>query len=320
MPKFIRWARTKNANQPIYELAPQTHQQKDKTPTMGGLVFVLSAILASLLCAKLTNPYVLVGILSLMLFCGIGFLDDYSKIVGKTNHAGLTPKAKMILLVIFSLFLSSCLYFCTDLGGDIYLPFYKNPVINLSYFSIFFWTLVLISSSNSVNLTDGLDGLATVPSIFALISLGIFTYVSGHAVFSLYLFVPKIPGLGEVIIVSSALIGALIGFLWYNCYPAQVFMGDSGSLSLGGYIGIMGIMSKNEFLLILVGFVFVVETLSVILQTTSYKYRNKKRIFLMAPIHHHFEMKGWAENKIIIRFWTIALLANLVALISLKLR
>lgn len=320
MPKFIIWARNKNANQPIYELAPKTHQQKSKTPTMGGLVFVFTALVGSMICAKLDNAYVLICMLTLILFCSIGFIDDYSKILGKTNHSGLTPKTKMVLLIAFSLVVCSLLYLCTDLGGEIYLPFYKNSIVNLGIFAVVFWIIVLVASSNSVNLTDGLDGLATVPSICALLSLGVFAYLSGNAVFASYLFLPKIAGLGETIIVSSALIGSLMGFLWYNCYPAQIFMGDSGSLSLGAYIGVVAAMSKNEFLLILIGFVFVLETLSVILQTTSYKYRNKKRIFLMAPIHHHFEMKGWAENKIIIRFWMIALIANLIALTTLKIR
>ncbi|QCD44405.1 phospho-N-acetylmuramoyl-pentapeptide-transferase [Campylobacter mucosalis] len=320
MPKFISWAKAKNASQPIYELAPKTHQEKGKTPTMGGLVFVSTAVLASILCARLDNAYVLISLLTLLGFCGIGFFDDYSKIVGRKNHAGLSPKAKMISLLVLSFAVCGLLYFCTDLGGAFYVPFYKFSLFDMGIFSVFFWVLVLVATSNSVNLTDGLDGLAAVPSIFSLITLGVFAYLSGHAVFSSYLYLPKVANLGEVIIVASAMIGGLLGFLWYNCYPAQIFMGDSGSLSIGGFIGLMGVMSKNEVLLILVGFVFVIETLSVILQTTSYKYRNKKRIFLMAPIHHHFEMKGWAENKIIIRFWIIALLANLVALIALKLR
>lgn len=320
MPKFIRWAKAKNASQPIYELAPKTHQEKGKTPTMGGLVFVFTAVIASLLCARLDNAFVLASLMTLVGFCGIGFYDDYSKIVGRKNHAGLTPKAKMALLITFSFVVCMFLYFIGKLSGEFYLPFYKHPLFDMGLFSVAFWMLVLVATSNSVNLTDGLDGLATVPSIFSLITLGVFAYLSGHAVFSSYLFLPKVVNLGEVIIVASALVGGLLGFLWYNCYPAQVFMGDSGSLSIGGFIGLMGIMSKNEILLVLVGFVFVVETLSVILQTTSYKFRNKKRIFLMAPIHHHFEMKGWAENKIIIRFWIIALMANLVALIALKLR
>lgn len=320
MPKFIRWAKAKNASQPIYELAPKTHQEKGKTPTMGGLVFISTAVVSTLLCARLDNNYVLASIFTLVGFCAIGFYDDFSKIVGKKNHAGLTPRLKMTLLLCLSLAICTFLYLLTDLGSAFYVPFYKFSLFDMGIFSMFFWTLVLISTSNSVNLTDGLDGLAAMPSIFSLITLGIFAYLSGHAVFASYLYLPKITNLGEVIIVAFALVGGLLGFLWYNCYPAQVFMGDSGSLSVGGFIGLMGIMSKNEILLILVGFVFVVETLSVILQTTSYKYRNKKRIFLMAPIHHHFEMKGWAENKIIIRFWIIALLSNLIALIALKLR
>ena len=178
---------------------------------------------------------------------------------------------------------------------------------------------MLTSSSNAVNLTDGLDGLASVPAILGLLTLGIFAYLMGHAVYSSYLLLPKVVNLGEIVILVTALIGALLGFLWFNCYPAEVFMGDSGSLSIGAFIGYMGIVTKNELLLIIIGFVFVVETLSVILQVSSFKIR-KKRIFLMAPLHHHFEMKGWSENKIIVRFWMIALVANLIALIALKLR
>jgi phospho-N-acetylmuramoyl-pentapeptide-transferase len=189
----------------------------------------------------------------------------------------------------------------------------------MEWFALFFWTLVMVSSSNAVNLTDGLDGLATVPSIFSLLSLSAFVYIGGHAVLSSYLFLPKISGSGEVVIIAAALVGSLVGFLWYNCYPAELFMGDSGSLSIGAFIGYMAIISKNEILLILIGFVFVLETVSVILQVGSFKTR-KKRIFLMAPIHHHFEIKGWAENKIIVRFWILALMSNLLALMEIKLR
>lgn len=319
MPRFIAWARAKNANQPIYDLAPQNHQKKGKTPTMGGLVFISSTIIASLLCTRLDNVYAIVSILGLGLFCLVGFYDDYGKIVGGKNQSGLSAKAKMLALILVSGLLCAILYFKSDLGAELYLPFYKNPVLNLGIFAIIFWVLVIIASSNAVNLTDGLDGLATMPSIFSLASLSVFAYLSGNAVLANYLLLPKIAGLGEVIVVSSALIGALLGFLWYNCYPAEVFMGDSGSLALGGFIGLMGVMSKNEFLLILIGFVFVLETLSVILQVGSFKIF-KRRIFLMAPIHHHFEMKGWVENKIIIRFWLIALMANLLALTAIKLR
>ncbi|MFW5607470.1 MAG: phospho-N-acetylmuramoyl-pentapeptide-transferase, partial [Campylobacter hyointestinalis] len=202
---------------------------------------------------------------------------------------------------------------------NFYIPFYKHPVLDMSYFVILFWILVLVSASNAVNLTDGLDGLATVPSIFALVTLGVFAYLMGNAVYSSYLLLPKFAGVGELLILATAMIGAMLGFLWFNCYPAEVFMGDSGSLSIGAFIGYMGIATKNEILLIIIGFVFVMETMSVILQVGSFKIR-KKRIFLMAPIHHHFEIKGWNENKIIIRFWMIALLANLIALTALKLR
>jgi len=189
----------------------------------------------------------------------------------------------------------------------------------MGIFAILFWSIVITGSSNAVNLTDGLDGLATVPSIFALLSLSVFMYITGHAILSTSLLLPKIIGVGEVVVLASALIGGLVGFLWFNANPAEIFMGDSGSLSVGSLIGYMGILAKSEILLFLIGFIFVIETISVILQVTSFKFR-KKRVFLMAPIHHHFEMKKWAENKIIVRFWIISLLANIIALITIKLR
>ena len=319
MPKFIAWEKAKNASQPIYELAPQSHQKKGKTPTMGGLVFISTAIIASLLCAKLNNTFVIASILTLIGFMLLGFKDDYAKILGAKNHAGLTPKAKMLAQVGISFIISAILYFTKALDTNFYLPFYKFAIFDLGIFAIAFWTLVIVAASNAVNLTDGLDGLATVPAIFSLITLGVFAYICGHAVFSSYLLLPKIVGVGESIVVASAVIGSLMGFLWFNCYPAEIFMGDTGSLSIGGYVGLMGVMTKNEILLIIIGFVFVMETLSVILQVGSFKIF-KKRIFLMAPIHHHFELKGWVENKIIVRFWIIALLANLIALTALKVR
>lgn len=319
IPKFIKWANAKNAKQPIYSLAPQSHQKKCNTPTMGGLFFISATIVASLLCAKLDNIYVIGGLLTLFLFGLIGLDDDLSKILGKNNQAGLSKRGKLILQILASLIVASLLYFASDLGEELYVPFYKNSVFNMNLFAIAFWILVMVSASNAVNLTDGLDGLATVPSIFSLLSLSTFVYIAGHAGLSSYLFLPKVSTAGEVVIVASALIGSLVGFLWYNCYPAELFMGDSGSLSLGAFIAYMAIISKNEILLILIGFVFVLETASVILQVGSFKTR-KKRIFLMAPIHHHFEVKGWAENKIIVRFWIIALMSNLLALMEIKLR
>lgn len=319
MPKFIAWAKEKKANQPIYDLAPKSHQNKCKTPTMGGIVFILSAVIASILCINLTNPFALGGVLCLGAFGYIGFKDDYAKIAGGNNHDGLSARKKIILQILASLVLAIFLLAFTKLSTQIWVPFYKIPILDLKYLVVLFWLIVITASSNAVNLTDGLDGLATIPSVFSLMTLATFLYLSGHAIFSGYLFLPKIIGIGEVTIICTALIGSLLGFLWYNCYPAEVFMGDSGSLSIGAFIGYCAVVSKNEFLLILIGFVFVLETMSVILQVGSFKFF-KKRIFLMAPIHHHFELKGWVENKIIIRFWIISLIANIIALASIKLR
>ncbi len=317
MPRFIKWAKSKKASQPIYDLAPKAHKQKSFTPTMGGVVFVSMAIFSSLLCARLDNIYVLSALACIVGFFLIGFKDDYAKIKGGKNEDGLSARTKLSLQILVA-FLVSC-FIANSISSDFYIPFYKKPLFDLGIFSLGFWTLVLVSSSNAVNLTDGLDGLATVPSVFALLSLSAFVYVIGNANLSEYLIFPKNIGVGEVVIIASAFIGSLIGFLWHNCYPAEVFMGDSGSLTMGAFIGYMAIISKNELLLFMVGFVFVLETVSVILQVGSFKAR-KKRIFLMAPIHHHFEIKGWAENKIIVRFWILALLSNIIALTALKIR
>ncbi len=319
MPKFIKWAKEKNANQPIYDLAPKTHQTKNKTPTMGGIIIIFSTLFSIIICANLANAYVILGFTTILLFALIGIKDDISKIVGGDNTSGINAKTKILLQILVSIIIGYLLYRATALNHDVYAPFYKHPIINLGWFIVLFWSLVMVSSSNAVNLTDGLDGLATVPSIFSMLSLGIFVYISGNAVLSSYLLLPKVSGSGEVVIIAAALIGSLVGFLWYNCYPAEIFMGDSGSLSIGAFIGYMAIISKNEILLVLIGFVFVLETLSVILQVGSFKTR-KKRIFLMAPIHHHFEIKGWAENKIIVRFWIMALISNIIALTAIKIR
>ena len=319
IPKFIKWAKDKNANQPIYELAPKSHQKKSNTPTMGGLIFLFSTIIASLLCIRFDNIFALGGLLTIILFGLIGIKDDLSKILGSSNQAGLSRKAKLLLQSLSALTVAYMLFAFSGLNTELYMPFLKNSVTNMELFAVVFWVLVMISASNAVNLTDGLDGLATVPSIFSMLTLSVFVYISGHAILSNYLFLPKVTNSGEVVIIAAAFIGSLVAFLWYNCYPAELFMGDSGSLSIGAFIGYMAIVSKNELLLILIGFVFVLETVSVILQVGSYKTR-KKRIFHMAPIHHHFEIKGWAENKIIVRFWIIALMSNLLALMEIKLR
>ncbi|HHD83551.1 MAG TPA: phospho-N-acetylmuramoyl-pentapeptide-transferase [Campylobacteraceae bacterium] len=318
MPRYIRWAQRRKANQPIYKYAPEAHQVKSSTPTMGGIVFIFSTLIASLVTIKFSSLYAMGAILTIILFALIGLKDDLSKIKGGKNEEGLSSRAKMFWQIVAGAFISLYLYqggFLTDL----YIPFYKYPLFDMGIFAIFFWIFVFVATSNAVNLTDGLDGLATVPSIFSIATLSVFVYVMGHAGLSQYLLVPNVKGVGEVTIVATALMGSLIGFLWYNCHPAEIFMGDSGSLTLGGFIAYMAIVTKNEILLILIGFVFVMETVSVILQVGSYKAR-KKRVFRMAPIHHHFELKGWAENKIIVRFWIMALISNLMALITLKIR
>ena len=318
MPKFIAWAIARNASQPIYKHAPASHQAKSKTPTMGGVVFLTSTLVSVLLTVKFTSFYAMGGIIALVLFAIIGIKDDLSKITHQKNEAGLSSKQKMLMQIVASLLVGLYLYF-GEFSTELYVPFNKHPVFDMGIFALLFWTMVFVSTSNAVNLTDGLDGLATVPSIFSIMSLSVFVYVMGHAILSDYLLVPNFKGIGEVTIISTALIGSLVGFLWHNCHPAEIFMGDSGSLALGGFIAYMAIITKNEFLLIAIGFVFVLETVSVILQVGSYKTR-KKRVFHMAPIHHHFEIKGWAENKIIVRFWIIALISNLIALITLKIR
>ncbi len=318
MPKFIKWAKNKNANQPIYDLAPDTHQAKSKTPSMGGVVFLFSTLIAVLFTIKFSSFYAIGAVLTLILFSAIGIKDDLGKILNNKNQAGLSSRSKMLLQIVVSAIIGLYLYF-NHFSTELYVPFNKYPIVDMGIYALIFWIFVFTATSNAVNLTDGLDGLATVPSIFSILSLSIFVYIMGHALLSQYLLVPNYKGIGEVTIVAAGLVGSLIGFLWHNCHPAEVFMGDSGSLALGGFIAYMAIITKNEFLLIAIGFVFVMETISVILQVGSYKAR-KKRVFHMAPIHHHFEIKGWAENKIIVRFWIIALISNLIALITLKIR
>ena len=318
LPKFIEWAKKKKANQPIYEHAPQSHQAKVGTPTMGGIIFVFTTLIATILTAKLNNIYVVGALVTIALFSLIGIKDDLAKITKNKNDEGLTPKMKIILQVIAS-FIVIGLLFYVDHPTSLYVPFQKYALFDMGFYSIIFWTLVMIASTNAVNLTDGLDGLATVPSIIAFFTLSLIVYITGHAIISEYLLLPNIKLVGELSIVGACFMGALIAFLWYNSHPAQVFMGDSGSLTIGGFMGYMAIVAKSEILLIAIGFIFVLEAVSVILQVGSFKYR-KKRVFLMAPIHHHFEQKGWMENKIIVRFWIIAFMTNLIALASLKIR
>jgi len=317
MPKYLAWAISKKANQPINKYVP-AHEGKRHTPTMGGAVFLLATLIAVLLSADLGNLFVLAGLVTLMGFGLVGFKDDIGKILSGNNLEGLSAKEKMAGEVIVALCAIGIL-FSADFPTTFYIPFFKNALFDMGYFAVVFWIVVFLATTNAVNLTDGLDGLATVPSIIALVTLGTIIYVTGHAIFSSYLLVPNIKGVGEVTIMASALAGGLLGFLWYNCYPAEIFMGDTGSLAIGGFLAYLAILGKSEILLILIGLIFVIETVSVILQVGSFKLRGKK-VFLMAPIHHHFEMKKWAENKIIVRFWMISLIANILALISFKFR
>ncbi|QCT95104.1 phospho-N-acetylmuramoyl-pentapeptide-transferase [Caminibacter mediatlanticus TB-2] len=317
IPKFIKWAKSKSATQPILEYTPKNHQEKKDTPTMGGVVFISAAIISTSIAAKL-NFYVIVGLLTLFAFMLIGVIDDLGKILKKDNKAGLSAKFKFILQWIVAFIITITLYFY-NFDTDFYIPFYKYPLFDMKLFAIIFWAFVIVGMSNAVNLTDGLDGLAAIPSVFSLLTLMIFAYFMGNAIFSKYLLLPFEYGIGEVVILAAALIGAILGFLWYNANPAQIFMGDSGSLSIGAIIGYLAILTKTEILLLLIGFVFIMETISVILQVGSFKTRGK-RIFKMAPIHHHFEMSGWSETQITIRFWIIALITNIIAILSIKIR
>ena len=285
---------------------------------MGGVVFILSAISASLLTMRYSNPFAWGAIGTLFSFMLIGLQDDYAKVTKKRNLAGLKARSKLALQIAAALAIALFLYTGIDFSTSFYVPFVKTPLFDMGVFSVPFWALVIIAASNAVNLTDGLDGLATVPSLAALGTFTILLYITGNIKLSGYLLLPHFQ-VGEVVIVVTALMGALFGFLWYNCYPAEVFMGDSGSLTVGAFLGYLAVISKSEILLILIGSIFVIETLSVILQVGSFKLR-KKRLFLMAPIHHHFEMKKWAESKIIVRFWMIAVISNILALITLKIR
>lgn len=318
LPKFIKWAQKTSSVQPINGWAPDRHQEKASTPTMGGIVFIFATLIASVLTIKFTNLYAIGALLTIILFALIGFQDDYAKIKKHENLAGLKARTKLLLQIISALIISAYLCFFANFNTDLYIPFFKSPVVDLGAFSLILWILAIVATSNAVNLTDGLDGLATVPSMTGLATFSVIIYITGNVKLSEYLLMPHFQ-VGEVVIIVSAFIGALTGFLWYNCHPAEVFMGDSGSLTIGAFLGYLAIISKSEVLLVLIGSIFVIETLSVILQVGSYKLR-QKRIFLMAPIHHHFEMKNWAENKIIVRFWIIAILSNILALISLKIR
>ncbi len=301
---------------------PDSHRQKSGTPTIGGLIIWGGFFISAFLWMRFDSLIDWIVLLGVFLFVLIGFLDDFLKVKrGKNN--GLKAKTKF-LMQILAAFLVSWLVFKYNsiLGvcaGCFYMPFVKNGVINLGLFYIVFAIFVIVGSSNAVNLTDGLDGLAVGPSLTTIMPLAVFAYISGNVIFSRYLHVPYIAGVGELSVLLAALAGALLGFLWYNCYPAEIFMGDTGSLAIGAMLGIVAVAVKEEIVLAIAGGIFVLETLSVIIQVASYKTRGE-RVFKMAPIHHHFELKGWPESKVIVRFWIISLVLALLSLTALKLR
>lgn len=319
-PSFIRRLRARQIGQSVRDDGPKTHFQKSGTPTMGGILILVAVTISILLWGDLSNHYVWVTLLVMLSFGAIGFVDDYRKVIRK-NSKGLPAKWKYCWQSIFALLFSGFLYFTASTPGEtqLVIPFMKNVLPNLGLLYILFSYFVIVGSSNAVNLTDGLDGLALMPTVLVAMALGVFAYVVGNHTFAEYLSVPFIDGAGEVAVFCSALVGAGLGFLWYNTYPAQVFMGDVGSLGLGAALGVIAVVVRQELVLLLMGGIFVAETMSVILQVASYKL-TRKRIFKMAPLHHHFELLGWPEPKVIVRFWIITVILVLLGLATLKLR
>jgi len=317
-PVLIRALRRLQIGQEVRDDGPQSHLSKQGTPTMGGVLISGSLLFSVFLWADLTNRFVWMVIASLLANGAIGFADDYLKVVRKRSK-GLSARQKFSLQVGVALLLS--LWFFYSVSGDtrIVVPFFKTLNPALGAFFIPFLILVLVGTANAVNLTDGLDGLAIGPTIVVSLSFVVISYLVGHHVFAAYLKVLEVPGAGELAVVMGAMVGAALGFLWFNTFPAQVFMGDTGSLAIGGAIGMAAIVTRQELLLLIVGGVFVAEALSVILQVSSYKLR-KKRIFRMAPIHHHFELGGVSEPKVIVRFWIVSVVLALIALSTFKLR
>jgi phospho-N-acetylmuramoyl-pentapeptide-transferase len=317
-PWIIRKLESLQARQVIRTDGPESHLQKQGTPTMGGVMILAAIVIPTLLWADLKNPYIWTALFITVGYGIIGFVDDYLKVV-KKDTKGLSARQKMFWQVLLAGSVAVFLFLKPGFSEQLYFPFFKNFHPDLWIWFIPFATLVIVGASNAVNLTDGLDGLAIGPVTINAATYMLFAYVAGHATLSAYLQIPRVVGAGELAVLCGAMVGAGLGFLWFNAYPADVFMGDVGSLSLGGTLGIIAVLTKQEILLVIVGGVFVVEALSVIFQVGSYKYRGK-RIFRMAPIHHHFELKGVAEPKIIVRFWIITIILALVAISTLKMR
>jgi len=318
-PWLIRKLESLRIGQTIREDGPGTHLTKSGTPTMGGIMIIFSVVISTLLWANLANDFVWMLILVTVGFGMIGFVDDFNKLT-KQNSKGISGRVRLLLEIGIALFIGVILYLKPNFSEAITIPFFKTMLPDLGWGYILFTVLVIVGTANAVNLTDGLDGLAIGPALICFITYLLFAYFAGNARISGYLQIPYVPGTGELAIYCGAMVGACLGFLWYNTYPAQVFMGDVGSLALGGALGTLAIVTKQELLLAIVGGIFVLETISVIFQVGWFKISNGKRIFRMAPIHHHFELKGWAEPKVIVRFWIISIILALVAISTLKLR
>lgn len=320
-PLMIRKLSQYQIGQAVRDDGPQTHLSKAGTPTMGGALILVAIAVSTLLWADLSNRYVWVVLLVTLLFGAIGWVDDYRKVVER-NPRGLPGRWKYFWQSIIGALAAMVLYFSASLPQEtsLYLPFLKNVSLTLGPVLFILLTyFVIVGSSNAVNLTDGLDGLAIMPTVMVAGALAIFAYLSGHAQFANYLLIPHLPGSGELIIFCCALVGAGLGFLWFNTYPAQVFMGDVGALALGAALGTVAVIVRQEIVLFIMGGVFVMETISVILQVASFRLTGR-RIFRMAPLHHHFELKGWPEPRVIVRFWVITVVLVLIGLASLKIR
>jgi phospho-N-acetylmuramoyl-pentapeptide-transferase len=319
-PTMIRRLSQYKVGQVVRNDGPQTHLSKAGTPTMGGALVLVAITLSTLLWGDLSNRYIWLVLVITLGFGAIGWWDDYLKLFLK-NSKGLSARRKYFFQTILGLGAACYLYFTATVPAEteLLLPFFKNIFLPLGPFFIIFAYFVIVGSSNAVNLTDGLDGLAILPAVMVAGALGVFAYTSGNVNFANYLAIPYVPGAGELAVCCGAMVGAGLGFLWFNTYPAQVFMGDVGALSLGAALGIIAVIVRQELVLLLMGGVFVLETVSVILQVASFKLTGK-RIFRMAPIHHHFELKGWPEPRVIVRFWIISFILVLCGLATLKLR
>ena len=319
-PKVIRRLNQLKVGQEVRDDGPKSHFSKSGTPTMGGALVLVAISLATLLWGDLSNRYVWLVLLVTLGFGAIGWYDDYLKLVRK-NSRGLSARHKYFFQTLLGLSAACYLYAIASspVETELVFPFFKHMLWPLGAFFIVFVYLVIVGTSNAVNLTDGLDGLAILPAVMVAGALGIFAYVTGNTQFANYLAIPYVPGAGELVVLCGSIVGAGLGFLWFNTYPAQVFMGDVGALSLGAALGVIAVIVRQELVLLLMGGVFVLETVSVILQVASFKLTGK-RIFRMAPIHHHFELKGWPEPRVIVRFWIISFVLVLCGLATLKLR